>query len=55
MSSPLAVEIAVQDAAGARVAVRAGVDIPSGPGGGADGHDETSADIVAAAVAAARA
>ncbi|WP_076680449.1 copper homeostasis protein CutC [Microbacterium sp. RU33B] len=33
---------------------RAGTDSPSGPGGGAEGHDETSADIVAAAVAAAR-
>lgn len=33
---------------------RAGFDMPSGPGGGADGHDETSGRIVAEAVAAAR-
>ncbi|MCT9820376.1 copper homeostasis protein CutC [Microbacterium sp. W1N] len=32
---------------------RAGEGIPSGPGGGAEGHDVTSAAIVAAAVAAA--
>jgi copper homeostasis protein len=34
---------------------RTGFGAPSGPGGGADGHDATSADIVAEAVAAARA
>lgn len=33
---------------------RAGLDAPSGPGGGVDGHDVTDAAIVAAAVAAAR-
>lgn len=33
---------------------RTGTGIPSGPGGGADGHDETSAELVADAVAAAR-
>lgn len=33
---------------------RAGAGVPSGPGGGADGHDETSAVLVAEAVAAAR-
>lgn len=33
---------------------RAGADVPSGPGGGAEGHDETSAALVAEAVAAAR-
>lgn len=35
--------------------VRSGASHPSGPGGGVAGHDVTSADIVAEAVAAARA
>lgn len=33
---------------------RAGRDVPSGPGGGAGGHDVTDAEIVTAAVVAAR-
>lgn len=34
---------------------RAGLDAPAGPGGGASGHDVTDPDVVARAVAAARA